>query len=132
MHKADLIRFVTSVRHRPYGHRTGIIHAAYAMLRANRWPGTDRKEARVLLDWIGDNLAIPTRFTASRDPRAARTGISWVKASAKEHVGRIRRLAELIEAAGIAVHELRTTRPGYILYEDSHQVVALPFADTPR
>ncbi len=27
---------------------------------------------------------------------------------------------------------IRFVRPGYILYEDDHQVVALPFTDTPR
>src|SRR5215469_5379817 len=126
MPRADLIRFVTGARHGPYGHRTGIIQAADLLLRSKRWPEADREEARVLLDWIEDNLPTPSRFAASRYPRAQETGISWMKASANEHVARIRRLAELIEAAGITVHELRTRRPGYILYEDSHQVVALP------
>jgi hypothetical protein len=39
---------------------------------------------------------------------------------------------KLVESAGIEIEELRTTRPGYLVYEDRHQVVALPFTDTPR
>ena len=56
-----------------------------------------------------------------------------MRASASEHVVRLRRLAVLVEAAGTAVHELRTARPGYVLYRATIiQVVALPYADTPR
>jgi hypothetical protein len=86
----------------------------------------------VLLDWFSEHLAEPARFAASRYPRATETAISWTRATAIEHVRRLRRLTALIETAGIAVHELRTRRPGYVVYEDAHQVVALPFADTPR
>ncbi|MER8880819.1 hypothetical protein [Mesorhizobium sp. M0684] len=78
-------------------------------------------------------MAEPTRFSASRHPRAQETAISWVKASADEHVRRLRLLVALVEEAGrIRIDELRTKRPGYIVFEDDHQVVALPFADTPR
>jgi len=57
--------------------------------------------------------------------------LSWIRASAQEHLNRLRRLAALAEAGGSVIDELRTTRPGYVVYEDAHQVVALPFADTP-
>jgi hypothetical protein len=36
-----------------------------------------------------------------------------------------------LEDKDIGVRELRTERPGYILYEDEHQVAAMPFAETP-
>jgi hypothetical protein len=132
MRRNDLIRFVTGSRHRPYGHRSGIFTAAYEAWREQRLNEADHAELRALLDWFRANLAIPTRFAASRHPRAQETAISWVRASAQEHTKRLRRLAALVTAAGVAVDELRTVRPGYVLYEDNHQVVALPFADTPR
>lgn len=40
-------------------------------------------------------------------------------------------LKALIEEAGWLVDEIRTTKPGEVLYEDEFQVVAIPFADTP-
>jgi hypothetical protein len=55
-----------------------------------------------------------------------------MRASAHEHLAQLRRLATLVEVNGAVVHELRTDRPGYVVYEDAHHVVALPFADTPR
>jgi hypothetical protein len=55
-----------------------------------------------------------------------------MRASAQEHVTRLRRVAALIESTGVVVEELRTGKPGYVLYEDEHQVIALPFVDTAR
>lgn len=85
------------------------------------------------LAWFEANMAEPSRFSASRHPRAQETALSWVKAAATEHVQRLRLLAALVEQAGhLRIAELRTERPGYVVFEDDHQVVALPFADTPR
>jgi hypothetical protein len=60
------------------------------------------------------------------------TAISWIRGPAHEHLAQLRRVASLVEANGAVVHEPRTDRPGYVGYEDAHQVVAPPFADTPR
>jgi hypothetical protein len=48
-------------------------------------------------------------------------------------LGELRALLDWFDEnqAGLATHELTTTRPGYVVWEDKHQVVALPFADTP-
>jgi hypothetical protein len=127
-----LIRFVTARRHPPYGHRTGLFQVAYAMRREEVLDGATQEELRGLLQWFGDHLARPERFTRSRYPRAQNTAVCWIRAEAQEHIRRLRRLAALLEAAGIPVEELRTGRPGYVVYRDAAQVVALPFADTPR
>jgi hypothetical protein len=131
MRSGPLMRFVTDNRHPPYGHRTGLFQVAYTIWREHRLTEPEHSELRALLDWFNDHLEKPERFSASRRPHAKGTAISWVRASARDHVPRIRRVAALVESAGTAVHELRTKRPGYVLYEDGHQVVALPFADTP-
>jgi hypothetical protein len=127
-----LIRFVTSDRHEPFGHRTGIFQIAYELRREKGLSEPEHEELSLVLDWFGEHLPKPRRLTASRHPRAEETALSWLKASAEEHMARLRRLTKLIEANGIPVVELRTIRPGYIVYEDEHQVVAFPFADTPR
>jgi hypothetical protein len=132
MNDRDLIRFVTRDRHSPYGHRTGVVTAAYALWRANSLTTHEHEELRAILDWLEEHLARPGRLSVSRHPRAESTALSWMRASAQEHLSRLRRLAALTEAGGTAIDELRTTRPGYVVYQDVHQVVALPFADTPR
>jgi hypothetical protein len=54
-----------------------------------------------------------------------------MRVSARGHTSRLRRLTALLKHAGLAADELRSRRPGYVVYRDDHQV-ALPFADTPR
>lgn len=49
-----------------------------------------------------------------------------MRMSATEHVSRMREVT-LLEHKDLAVKELRTDRPGYIVYEDEHQVAAIPF-----
>jgi hypothetical protein len=39
-------------------------------------------------------------------------------------------MAALLERCGIPTEMLRTWRPGYVVYEDAYQVVAVPFRDT--
>ncbi len=44
----------------------------------------------------------------------------------------IRYLVQLVTEHDIAVRELRTDKPGYLIYEDDSQVVAEPFSGTPQ
>ncbi|HXE29875.1 MAG TPA: hypothetical protein VN656_15255 [Stellaceae bacterium] len=127
-----VIRFVTEWRHAPYGHRTGVFRAAYRVWPGRILPEAERAELRTLLDWFNDHLAKPDRLATSRRAHGAETALSWIRASARQHVTRLRRIAALVERAGIAVDELHTARPGYVVYRDAYQVVALPFADTPQ
>jgi hypothetical protein len=39
-------------------------------------------------------------------------------------------LVAVLENHGVPVHILKTTRPGYVVYEDEFQVVSEPFRDT--
>jgi hypothetical protein len=39
----------------------------------------------------------------------------------------MRELVALLEHKSLAVEELRTERPGYLVYEDEYQVAAMPF-----
>jgi hypothetical protein len=128
-----VLRFVTHSTHPPFGHRSGLFKVAYKL--RGTWPSeTPRlEEMAEQLSWFEANLAIPTRFSTSRQPRARETAISWIKSGAIEHVRRLRLLVALVEEIGdVAIEEVRTDRPGYVVFEDGHQIVALPFADTPR
>jgi hypothetical protein len=41
-------------------------------------------------------------------------------------------MATIVGACGYVIREVRTHRPGYVVYEDEFQVVAEPFAETVR
>lgn len=42
----------------------------------------------------------------------------------------MRRLCQILNEHDIDTMTLSTFRPGYVVYEDEHQVAAEPFADT--
>lgn len=82
--------------------------------------------------WFSTNLERPTRFTSAKPPyyRKRQNGISWFKASAREHISRMREMIAVLENNGVHVRTIKTVRPGYVVYEDEFQVVAVPFADS--
>jgi hypothetical protein len=79
-----------------------------------------------LFKYFNNSLLIPTRMSRSSKPHAFKNAISWFKADSLM-VGRARTMANILEQNGITVELLRTTRPGYVVYEDEDQVVAVPF-----
>ena len=132
MPRETVIRFVTQRRDAPDGQRAGIFREAYRLWHAETLPAADRIELRALLDWFNSHLERPPRLAASPRPHASKTATSWIRASAAMHVAQLRRLAGLVQDASIPVDELLTDRPGYVVYRDAYQVVALPSADTPQ
>jgi hypothetical protein len=91
----------------------------------------DEAEFQRIRVWFGSHMKLPDRFTFSARPHAKNTALSWFKDSAKQHITKMREFAEILRPHGFETRIIRTSRPGYILYEDEHQVVAYPFADTP-
>lgn len=92
----------------------------------------DRKLLQGLLAWFETNLAIPERFNRTKSKgyyRRNAAGVSWIKASAHEHIAKMRALVLILENNGYVVSQLATTRPGYVIFEDDHQVIAEPFRD---
>ena len=86
---------------------------------------------RETLDWFNENLKKPDRFTKSKPPyyRKDQRAISWFKSTATKHLARIRELVAVLENHEVPVRIIKTTRPGYVVYEDEFQVVSEPFRD---
>lgn len=127
-----LLRFVASDPEREPDRPQGVFAAAYDVLHRNTSPRYLETEVRKILDWFVSELPIPDRFVGTRRPHRADTGICWFKAESVECIRNVRYLAQLVGECGIPVREVRTDSPGYVIYEDDHQVVAKPTADTPR
>ena len=83
------------------------------------------------MSWFKDNLAVPQRFNRSKSNgyyRRRTAGISWLKPTATEHIDKMRALVAILENNGYyRVSEIPTERPGYVIFEDDHQVIAEPF-----
>jgi hypothetical protein len=74
--------------------------------------------------------ASPDALRALFKPHRKAQAISWFRDTATEQIGRMREYQAVLESYGYVVHMLRDRRPGYVLYQDEHQVVAYPFSDT--
>jgi hypothetical protein len=133
---AELIRFAGSPIDPHSGQSLGIFQLAARIAREGQLTAEDRASLRAHLRWFNRNLAQPRRFSHHRDGfRRSGSGIwmrepiaiSWFKAAASAHLRHIEGMATLLGRSGVELHELRTRRPGYVVYEDDHQVVAVPF-----
>jgi len=130
--KANLLRFVTLDRHEPFGHRTGVVHKAVELRDSPGQYGKLRDELADEVNWLNEHMPSPERFTRTSRANADEVAISWVKGEAKQHVDCLRRMGQLLSTVGLPVECLRTSRPGFVVYEDDVQVVAVPFKDTPQ
>lgn len=128
---AMFIRFVISQIDADSGRLQGLFQAGDELLESGQMAQYDADALRTAYGWFKANLAVPSRFSISARPHAKAQAISWFRDTAAEHIQQMRAYQRLLQTYGLRVEVLRTTRPGYIVYEDDHQVVAYPFADTP-
>ena len=122
------IRFVIADKDEDSGKRQGIFQAIADIEDELSTFEADQLEAN--RKWFNENLDVPTSFSKSGKYHAANVAISWFRDTAKEHILRMRELASLLENHGVEVTTVNTSRPGYIVYEDTYQVVAEPFKAT--
>ncbi|WP_435106918.1 hypothetical protein [Arhodomonas sp. AD133] len=87
---------------------------------------------KALYDWFKSNLAVPPTLAGSQGHSRKPAAISWFKESAIEHIDKMRQYAQLLASHDFLVQQLVTERPGKVVYEDEHQVAAVPFKDTFR
>ena len=127
------LRFVLPSRNLDSGVQDGIFEQAYALDRRGDLPEDEGKELQDLLRWMDDNLKVPTRFNRTKSKgyyRRKTKGISWLKSSASVHVAKMHRIVSILEERGSHVTMIKSSKPGYIVYQDDHQIVAEPFTDS--
>ena len=110
----------------------GVFHAVRNLRDEGRLCAYEEEEHDFIVDWFGENLKKPLRFSTfkrSADPRRNKA-ICWCRDTAHEHLAEIWGLVSLLERNGVAVRLLKARQVGYVVYEDEYQVVAEPFADT--
>ena len=126
-----LVRFVSNIPDPENSHEPAGLFLVAGWVR-------DREEAappnlarlQLLRDWFNEHLDRPQRFNRSCRPHRREKAISWFRDSAVEHIRQAREMAAIVGACGYEIREIRTRRPGYVVYEDRFQVVAEPFAET--
>jgi 16S rRNA U516 pseudouridylate synthase RsuA-like enzyme len=130
----EFIRFIVPNRTDPdSGTAIGIVAVAYELAESDKVAQPLRDQLASLLRWIERNVSLPRRFNRTKSKgwyRRNTRGISWLRVTADEHLGKFRSLADVVKQCGCNVTELRETRIGYITHEDAVQAVAEPFRET--
>ena len=111
--------------------RTGLYHGSRELRDAEDVRPEDRAELMALREWFNEHLAEPTQLSISSQPHKKAQALSWFKLTATEHIAKMQAIADLMRAYNRPSTVLETNRPGYIVYEDEHQIAAYPFNDTP-
>lgn len=125
------IRFVVGDIHEDSQREMGVFQAAYRLKRERQLPDHEQARLKALLRWFSEHLDKPLRFNRSRRPGRRNKAISWFKPTALDHIRKMREIVGILEAHGIQVRTIKIARPGYVVYEDEHQVAAEPFSDLP-
>jgi hypothetical protein len=105
----------------------GLFQVGYQVLREAPLGAEQLARLQQALCWFERRLARPARLARSRKPGAERKALGWFKPTAREHIAQARELAELLREFDIEIVMSTTRTPGYIVYEDAHQVAAEPF-----
>ncbi len=124
------VRFVTESIDEDSGKRRGVFQAAYDLLDANELHPHEREELQSLRKWFSDHLEAPNRFARSRRKNPAPKSISWFKSTATDYVSRMHSICRILNEHGVQTEMITSARPGYIVFEDEHQIAAVPFAET--
>ena len=80
-----------------------------------------------LQNWFTDHLDSP--FDHLPHSVAFETAVCWFKSTAREHLARAWEVATILERNDVWIWTIKSTRVGYIHYEDEVQVFASPYTD---
>ena len=67
---------------------------------------------------------------AERRRNAQKKAICWFKDSSYRCITKAKEIVAILERNRIATATFVTRKPGYIVYDDYHQIAAIPFRDT--
>lgn len=127
------IRFIVPEIDRGSTVETGLFQVAEKLRTLGSLSSADRASLSDHLRWFSTHLETPKRLnrTSSKGHyRRATKGISWFKDTAHEHLRRMHDIKRIAQLNGYSVRLIQESRVGYVVYEDEHQIVAEPFADT--
>ena len=123
------IRFASLRVNRDSGRELGIFHTAYALRESGRLDDDEIAQLNALLEVFNNELDVPGCYgdTSVRWQRRYRA-ICWFKTQSREFISQMWTVAKFMKCHGVQMKLLRTTLPGRVLYEDEHQVAAVPFS----
>lgn len=124
------IRFVINKKDEDSGRRQGLFQAMQDLEDENVLHGYELDIYKEIYGWFKQHLEAPSSFSRSTRSSSKEVALSWFKPSATEHIRKMYEVANILESHGVHVEVIRSSRPGYVVYEDEFQVTAEPFQST--
>jgi hypothetical protein len=121
------VRFVVSELDPDSGEPLGIFQVMYRLAKRGELSLFEQARWDEIRKWFNAHLERPESLSRSARAHARAVAISWFRDSATRHIARAREVVALLADHGVEVEMLRTSRPGYVVYEDAFQAVAEPF-----
>ena len=121
------IRFVSGEIDERSHVAAGLFCAASALVRAYQLPWYEFEALAELRDWFAHYLDSP--FDHLPEANHYQRAVCWFKPTAGEHLARAWELIAILERNDVRIWPIKSTRTGYVYYEDDYQVLAEPFAD---
>jgi len=124
------IRLIVDKNDNDSGRKMGLFMAMQELRESNELYEYEEELVKKLHHWFDLYLEAPPVQASQSNYYSTPTAISWFKSSAVKHISKMREFGYILDAHGVYVTEIKTERPGKILYEDKHQIAAIPFSDT--
>lgn len=121
------IRFVTPRVHRYSGRETGVFCAAYRLKYSGLLTEDEMDQLDELLAPYGDLQVPPVYRDESILEKRRDAAICWFKTRSRKMISHMYAVVGYLKYHGMPMALLRTDLPGRVLYEDEHQVAAIPF-----
>jgi hypothetical protein len=129
--RIQYLRFATARRHPDSERHEGLFCIAYELVRSGRLEAHEAAQLEELIGWFERHVRVPRCFSRrTPEDERPRRAICWFKPHARRPIAKMWRLARLLRELRVPVQVILTHRPGYVTYEDDHQVAAEPVADT--
>jgi hypothetical protein len=114
------LRFATTLINEDSRKPQGVFVASYLLLDSGNLDKEEWKRVREILNWFNKHLPHPPKnFYACR-------AIFWFKSTAKESIGKIWELVEVLRRHGHYVEVQKCRRLANIRYSDDYQVASYP------
>jgi hypothetical protein len=122
------LRFITQFIDESNRTQTGFFNAMDFVTRHRLTRDEDEVKLKDLYAWFKTNLDAPPWFVSPKGYRHETKALSWFKDSAKEHIGKVQEVMEVLERYDVKVERIWTKEPGQIVFEDEFQISAVPWA----
>ena len=124
------VRFVVDKKDEVSGRNMGLFMAMDCLLEKGALYEYEKELEDELYKRFKKNLKIPKVQSSKSNHYSKPMAVSWFKNTANEHIDKMRQYAQILEAHEVSVSQIITERPGNVVYEDKHQIAAIPFKDT--